>query len=84
MHYVYLIKSLLTKTLYVGCTENLKERLMEHNKGRVLSTKGKTPWKLVYYEAFLNKHDAFAREKELKTEYTKKRHLLIRLKNSLQ
>jgi predicted GIY-YIG superfamily endonuclease len=33
----------------------------------VFSTKLKKPYKIVHYEAFLNKKDAFIREKWLKT-----------------
>ncbi|MBI2023774.1 GIY-YIG nuclease family protein [Candidatus Giovannonibacteria bacterium] len=83
MYYVYLLKSENSQTKYIGCTENLKKRLKTHNSGKVKSTKNKIPLRLIYYEAFLNKYDAFSREKELKTEYTKKKHLIARLKNSL-
>ena len=54
-----------------------------HNSDKVSSTKNQGPWKLLYYEAFLSQYDAFDRERELKNNYTKKRHLLERLKNSL-
>jgi len=40
-----------------------------HNNGAVRSTKGRIPFKLIYYEAFLNKHDAFVREQWLKTRW---------------
>ena len=84
MYYVYLLKSGAADVKYIGCTADLRKRMLEHNRGKVTSTKGKLPWKLVYYEAFLSKYDAFNREKELKKEYTKKRHLMSRLKDSLQ
>lgn len=84
MQYVYLLKSLNFKRKYIGCTNDLKNRFLQHNRGLVSSTKFFKPWKLIYYEAFYNKIDAFNREKELKSEYTKKRHLLERLKNSLK
>jgi putative endonuclease len=38
-----------------------------HNNGAILSTKNRRPLKLIYYEAFINKHDAFLREQWLKT-----------------
>ena len=38
-----------------------------HNKGYIHSTSGRRPFSLVYYEAFTNQKDAFAREKWLKT-----------------
>ena len=84
MYFVYLIKSLFSDRKCLGCTSDLARRLREHNNGLVKSTKQFKPWKLIYYEAFLNKYDAFNREKELKTTYTKKKYLLGRLKNSLK
>jgi putative endonuclease len=84
MQYVYLLKSLVSKRKYIGCTNDLKNRILQHNKGLVPSTKFFRPWKIIYYEAFYDKVDAFKREKELKSEYTKKRHLLERLENSLK
>jgi putative endonuclease len=57
----------------VGCSTNLKLRYQEHASGRVKATKGYLPWKLVYYEAYLNKYDATRREKELKFHAAKNR-----------
>lgn len=45
----------------------LKKRVKEHNRGLNLSTRRYAPWKLVYYEACLNKTDATRREGYLKT-----------------
>ena len=82
MFYIYVIKSLKDKLFYTGYTENLKQRLEEHNKGFVLSTKSRRPLKLVYYEDCLNIKDTIAREKYLKTGMGK-RFLKNRLKNYL-
>ena len=67
MYYVYILKSRKDEKLYVGCTNYLKERLELHNKGVVEATKLRQPLILIHYEAYLNKFDAFAREKWLKT-----------------
>lgn len=67
MQYVYILRSVKDKELYVGCTQNLKNRLTLHNAKKVVATKHRTPLKLIHYEAFLNKNDAFAREQFLKT-----------------
>ncbi len=67
MFYTYCLESLKNKQLYVGYTNNLKKRFEEHNQGLNSSTKRYLPWKLVYYEASLNKTDALRREKYLKT-----------------
>ena len=67
MHYVYIFQSIKDNGLYIGCTKDLKKRFILHNKGEVSSTKNRKPFKLIYYEAFLNQQDAFAREQWLKT-----------------
>jgi putative endonuclease len=78
MYYVYILKSLKNKRLYKGCTEDLKQRLGEHNSGKSASTRSGKPWKLVYYEAFVSKKDAFREELFLKSGKGKERikHLL--------
>jgi len=35
--------------LYVGYTKDLKNRISEHNEGKVPSTKFRIPFTLVYY-----------------------------------
>ena len=67
MYYVYILKSEKDGSLYIGYTSNLKKRFEEHNKGLSISTKYKRPYKLVFYEAFLNRIDAKDREVYLKS-----------------
>ncbi|MEK7130269.1 MAG: GIY-YIG nuclease family protein [Patescibacteria group bacterium] len=67
MYYVYILKSLKSGRLYKGCTDDLKRRLNEHNKGQEKYTKTGIPWKLVYYESFSNKTDARREELFLKS-----------------
>ena len=69
MFYTYVLKSLKDKKLYIGFSKNLKERLLEHNMGLVEATKSRIPFKVVYYEACLDKEKAIAREKALKTGF---------------
>ena len=66
-HYVYLLQSDLDDTLHVGYTGNIKKRLKEHNSGINFSTKHGRPWRLIFFERYLNKTDAKRREKYLKT-----------------
>lgn len=56
---------------YVGMTNDLKQRFALHNQGKIFSTQFRKPFKLIYYEAHQNKHDAAAREKFLKTGWGK-------------
>jgi putative endonuclease len=67
--YVLLDKN---RNFYVGYSKDLKNRLKEHFKGLVFSTKYKLPIKLIYYEACLNKFDALKREKHFKSGPGKK------------
>jgi len=57
--------------LYTGYTNNIKLRFKSHNNGEVKSTKHRRPFKLIYFEACLNRSDATHREKYLKTFYGK-------------
>jgi putative endonuclease len=67
-YYVYILQSVPTPSwIYVGYTENLKKRFVEHNKGDTPSTKRYKPFQLIHYEAYVNKHDAKRRELYLKT-----------------
>lgn len=65
-YYVYILKSFKDNSFYIGCTPDLRNRIVKHNKGEVYSTKNLRPFKLIYYEAYLSKEDAFMREKQLK------------------
>jgi putative endonuclease len=83
MYYVYILKSQRCKHLYVGFTGDLRRRLSQHNSGKTKSTKHGTPWKLIYYEAFLSKKDAQKRERTLKHHGSSFGFLKKRIKNSL-
>ena len=48
-------------------TEDVANRLKEHNAGKMRSTKGFRPWRLVYVESYDMVEDARRREKYLKT-----------------
>ena len=70
--YVYILKSLKNNSLYIGYTTNLKRRFKEHNNGESKATKPFRPYKLIFYEAFLNRIDAKNREVYLKSGYGRK------------
>ena len=68
MHSVYLIESTPDPNRhYVGFTEDLRQRLADHNAGKNVSTASHRPWRLVTYLAFSSKKQAFAFEKYLKS-----------------
>ncbi|MFA7581690.1 MAG: GIY-YIG nuclease family protein [Candidatus Paceibacterota bacterium] len=70
-YFVYVLKRELDGSNYVGCTSNIKKRLKEHRLGNTRSTKNRGKLKLIYAEIFLNKKDAYSREKFLKTGWGK-------------
>lgn len=82
MQYVYVLKSQKDSKWYTGCTEDIRKRFKEHNENKVISTKGRGPFEIIYYEACIDVHDAFNREKYLKTGMGK-RYLKNRLKRFL-
>ena len=67
MWYAYVLQSKQDKKLYTGCTNDLRTRFKLHNDGKVPATKFRRPLILIYYEAYMNKNDAFEREKWLKS-----------------
>lgn len=81
--YTYILYSFKDKGLYIGFTNNLKNRLTLHSKGQVFATKNRLPVKLIHYEYFINENDAKAREKFLKSGFGRKQFKEI-LKNTLE
>ena len=69
MYTVYVLRSLKDSRTYIGCTKDIENRIKEHNLGEVKSTKGRTPFILWYKEDFLDKYEAFKREKHFKTAW---------------
>ncbi|OGZ84209.1 MAG: excinuclease ABC subunit C [Candidatus Staskawiczbacteria bacterium RIFOXYC1_FULL_38_18] len=66
MFYVYIIQSQKDKSYYTGCTEDLKNRLKEHNAGKAKFTSSKMDYVLAWYCAFNDKKKALNFEKYLK------------------
>lgn len=82
MFFVYMMSSANEKALYIGITNNLKRRLIEHITGKNEGfTKKYKVNKLVYYEVFDDPYYAISREKQLKSWSRKKKNLLIKTKN---
>lgn len=84
MHYVYVLRSQRDAELYFGSTNDLRKRLRQHNTGQVFSTQRRTPFDLVYYEAYRAERDARHREQHLKLRANAFSQLKRRLTHSLQ
>jgi putative endonuclease len=83
MYYVYLLENQNDRSWYIGYSADLKHRISEHQNGYGCRTTSlKNNWKLVYYEAYIEKMDAIGREKFLKSG-SGRRYLSKQLKNYL-
>ena len=81
-HWVYILTNKHKNVLYIGVTNNLKRRIIEHENGydNGFSKKYNCNY-LVYYEEFHSINIAIRREKELKGWRREKKDDLIRSKN---
>lgn len=70
MFYIYILFNLKDRKLYVGQTTNLNNRLKEHNRGRIKSTKDRKPFIILHKETYSNRALAMRREKFLKSLYS--------------
>lgn len=66
MNWVYIIESERDGRYYTGQTDNLKDRIERHNKGRNLSTKAYIPWKLKWWKELETRSEAVKMEKRIK------------------
>lgn len=83
MFFMYILKSLKDSKLYIDSTNNLPQRLKEHNAGHVTSTKSRAPLKLVYLEGYTVEEEARHREHNLKLRARALRQLLNRIEKSI-
>lgn len=81
-YYVYLLQSKKNNKWYTGYTHDLRKRFKEHSDNLFGYTKGRGPFKLIYYEACINRQDAIIREQYLKSGMGR-RYLKNRLKRFL-
>ena len=64
---VYVLRSLVNKRLYTGCTNDINRRLKEHNSGQTTYTKRTRPFELIYKEIYNTRLEAGRRERFLKS-----------------
>jgi predicted GIY-YIG superfamily endonuclease len=68
MWYVYIIRSVESPDQeYTGASEDLRQRIADHNAGKSSHTAKYKPWKLLSYSAFPDKMTALEFEKYLKS-----------------
>ncbi|HET9743639.1 MAG TPA: GIY-YIG nuclease family protein [Terriglobales bacterium] len=80
--FVYMLQSTSRHALYIGLTNLLTARVVEHRGHKYpdsFSAKYRT-WRLVYYEEFSDAEAAFDRERQLKGwSRAKKEALIVRM-----
>jgi len=62
MYTLYVLQSLKDNRTYVRSTDNFERRLKEHQSGRVISTKHRRPFKVLFTEEFETLQEARKRE----------------------
>jgi putative endonuclease len=66
MFFTYILRSKKTKRYYIGSTDDLKNRLEEHNSGETVSIRRGIPWKIVHTEQFNTRSEAVRKENQIK------------------
>jgi len=66
MYYVYILQSQKDESYYTGVTENLKQRIQDHNWHLARYSSSKTPFELAWFCGFRTKSKALSFEKYLK------------------
>jgi putative endonuclease len=61
------LRSKAVDKTYVGITNNIERRLIEHNNGEHVYTKKYIPWEIIHSEIFSKRPEARKREKYLKS-----------------
>jgi putative endonuclease len=83
LYYVYVLAS-RSRNLYVGVTNDLMRRIIEHRTGTVPGfTKRYRVYRLVHVETFGNVRAAIAREKQIKSWRREKKVTLIQSRNPM-
>ncbi len=67
MFTVYVLRSASSGRHYVGQTEDLERRLLEHRTGLAKYTRNRGPWLLVYHEQYSARAEAMNKERFLKS-----------------
>jgi predicted GIY-YIG superfamily endonuclease len=68
-YYVYILQSkIITDRFYTGFTENIENRLKDHNSGKDPHTSKYKPWRIKTAIAFTDRQKAMDLERYLKTK----------------
>jgi putative endonuclease len=67
MFTTYILKNEITGRYYIGSTNDLNRRIVEHNRGQTKSTKQNGKWEVIYREEFILSIQAKQREQKIKS-----------------
>jgi putative endonuclease len=79
MYYLYILQSQKDNGFYIGISENVEKRLKDHNYGKTKSIAHRKPFILIYTKKLENRLEARKKEKELKSNYQKRKNLISSL-----
>ena len=67
MFTVYVLQNSISKRYYIGSTNDINRRLIEHNRGQTQSTRQNGVWSIIYREVVDTKREAIKRERLIKS-----------------
>ncbi|MBC8174548.1 MAG: GIY-YIG nuclease family protein [Candidatus Marinimicrobia bacterium] len=70
--FTYILFSESHDRYYIGHTDRLEERIIEHNSGHTKSTRYGCPWELVFKREFGTRIEAIRYERYLKSQKSRK------------
>jgi putative endonuclease len=73
MYYVYILLNEAGNRTYTGVASDVEKRLMEHNAGKVKSSRPYRPYKILHTEAFETLKEARQKEKFYKSTTGRRR-----------
>ena len=68
----YILYSETTDKFYIGSTQDLEKRLQRHNSKHMIATKAGVPWKVVWFQNFETRAEAYSKEMEIKKKKSRK------------
>ena len=66
MFHTYIVQSETNGKLYIGHTENIEQRIADHNSNRSKYTRFKGPWKIIFNKPAISRGEAMKLEYHLK------------------
>ncbi|OGH35831.1 MAG: hypothetical protein A3B38_02850 [Candidatus Levybacteria bacterium RIFCSPLOWO2_01_FULL_36_13] len=81
MWHVYILRSKIKRWYYVGSTNRLQKRILEHNSGNTVSTKAYRPFDLIFNKTFKYEIDARKYERKLKDKRIEKEQIIKSIEN---